>query len=339
VKPYFPLDFFNSNAHFTVIQSPAEFKENPMKDRNPGFLRMIRAPFLSSILAPLIAGTLLSVLITGAFSLAGFLLVLMMGVGLHAATNVYNDIYDTLQGSDRINVNRNEFSGGSGILVDHPDYLPVMRRTARAGLMVAGLATVGLTFVVRRALWPQLWGLFAVSAFLSKYYTAAPVKLAYRGLGEFFVWLSFGPMAVWVAAVSQNLGWHPLIAAASPATGISTLSILLIGQMIDLPADKATGKWGIAARIGIPATCILFLAAQLMLVLDLFWLAWNLMPSGMTVLLGVVPYALLLPSIWVRLKRGRENVEELKSAAKMNVQLHLLFSLLFCAGLAIALFY
>jgi 1,4-dihydroxy-2-naphthoate octaprenyltransferase len=310
-----------------------------MNDRKPGLLRMIRAPFLSSILAPLVAGTLLSVLITGAFSLPGFLLVLIMGVGLHAATNVYNDIYDTLQGSDRINVHRNEFSGGSGILVDHPDRLPLMRQTARAGLLLAGFAAIGLTLVVRRVLWPQLWGLFAVSAFLSKYYTAAPVKLAYRGLGEFFVWLSFGPMAVWVAAVSQNLGWHPLVAAASPATGISTLSILLIGQMIDLPADKATGKWGIAARVGIPKTCLIYLAVQLILVLDLVWLAWKLMPGGLAVLLGAVPYAVLLPPIWIRLSRGGENIDELKTAAKMNVRLHLLFSFLFCAGLAIALLY
>jgi len=310
-----------------------------MNDRNPGLLRMIRAPFLSSIIAPLVAGTLLSVWITGAFNLAGFLLVLTMGVGLHAATNVYNDIYDTLQGSDRINVHRNEFSGGSGILVDHPDRLPVMRRTARAGLGLAGLAAIGLTLVVKRALWPQLWGLFAVSAFLSKYYTAAPVKLAYRGLGEFFVWLSFGPMAVWVAAVSQNLGWHPLVAAASPATGISTLSILLIGQMIDLPADKATGKWGIAARVGIPKTCLFYLAVQLILVLDLLGLAWKMMPGGLTVLLGAVPYALLLPPIWIRLKRGHGNIADLKAAAKLNVRLHLLFSAMFCAGLAIALFF
>jgi len=38
------------------------------------------------------------------------------------------------------------------------------------------------------------------------------------------------------------------------------------------------------------------------------------------------------------LKRGHGNIVDLKAAAKMNVQLHLLFSFLFCAGLAIALF-
>jgi hypothetical protein len=99
---------------------------------------MIRAPFLSSILAPLVAGTLVSVFITGDFRLPGFLLVLVMGIGLHAATNVYNDIYDTLQGSDKINVLRNEFSGGSGILVEHPEFMDRMRWTARGGLILAG---------------------------------------------------------------------------------------------------------------------------------------------------------------------------------------------------------
>ena len=109
--------------------------------------------------------------------------------------------------------------------------------------------------------------------------------------------------------------------------------------MIDLPADKATGKWGIAARVGITGTCRVYLAVQLILVLDLLWLAWKMMPGGLAVLLGAVPYAVLLPPIWIRLSRGSENIEELKTAAKMNVRLHLLFSAMFCAGLAIALFF
>jgi 1,4-dihydroxy-2-naphthoate polyprenyltransferase len=300
----------------------------------PSLFRMIRAPFLSSILAPLLAGTLVAVCVTGGFRLPGFLLVLAMGIGLHAATNVYNDIYDTLQGSDRINARRGEFSGGSGILVEHPEYLTRMRGTARGGLVLAAFATIGLMFVIRRSLWPQCLGLFAVSAFLSKYYTAGPVKLAYRGLGEFFVWLAFGPMAVWIASVGQNLGWHTLVGAAMPATGLSTLSILLIGQIIDLPADEASGKHGIAVRIGVPATVRVFGAVHGALALNLALLAWRM---GWPVLLGTVPAAVLLPRIWRLLDGGRADVAALKAAAKANVQLHLLFSLLFIVGLGLSL--
>jgi 1,4-dihydroxy-2-naphthoate octaprenyltransferase len=117
--------------------------------------------------------------------------VFIMGICLHIATNVYNDIYDTLQGTDKINVNRNEFSGGSGVLVADPDLLPLMYRIARFGLIGAAIATTVLFFRIDAGQRMTLIVLFFSSVFFSKYYTAAPVKLAYRGLGEFFVWLAF----------------------------------------------------------------------------------------------------------------------------------------------------
>jgi hypothetical protein len=86
---------------------------------------------------------------------------------------VYNDIYDTLQGTDRINVNRNPFSGGSSVLQNAPHLLPVMSKIARLGLGSAFLATVVLTFLIDQSLWNYLWLLFLLSAFFSKYYTAA----------------------------------------------------------------------------------------------------------------------------------------------------------------------
>ena len=105
-----------------------------MANKKSTFFKMVRAPFLSSIISPLLAATLLAFYITGQFEVINFVVVLIMGICLHIATNVYNDIYDTLQGTDKINVNRNEFSGGSGVLVDNPELLPVMYRLARFGL-------------------------------------------------------------------------------------------------------------------------------------------------------------------------------------------------------------
>ena len=53
---------------------------------------MARAPFLSSITSPIIAETLLSISIKNSVNILGFLFVLIMNIGLHVATNVYNDI-------------------------------------------------------------------------------------------------------------------------------------------------------------------------------------------------------------------------------------------------------
>lgn len=306
-----------------------------MDSNRPRLVKMIRAPFLSSIISPLIAGTLLAVLIAGSFELLNFVVVLIMGICLHIATNVYNDIYDTKQGTDKINVNRNEFSGGSGVLVDYPDLFPKMYSLARLGLVGALLATIFLYFIVNDSLQIHLVLLLLLSAFFSKYYTAAPVKLAYRGWGEFFVWLAFGPMAILVAAVSQNVGFHKIIYTAMPITGISTLSILLIGQMIDLDADKATGKLGVAARLGNRTTSYIYMIVQIFLCLNIVVLSIIYLENGWPVLISLLPYIILLPKILKILIPNFNQPKLLKTAAKLNVLLHLSFSLLFVIGLII----
>jgi len=306
-----------------------------MENKQPSLIKMIRAPFLSSIISPLIAGTLLAVLITDHFELFNFVLVLIMGICLHIATNVYNDIYDTKQGTDKINVHRNEFSGGSGVLVDNPDLFPKMYRLARLGLIGALITTIILFFLIQDNLQIYLIALLLLSAFFSKYYTAAPVKLAYRGWGEFFVWFAFGPMAILVAAVSQNVGFDKIICVAMPITGISTLSILLIGQMIDLEADKATGKWGVSVRLGNKATSYIYMIAQILLCTNIVVLSVFYIINGWPVLISLVPYIILLPKILKILIPNYDKSELLKSAAKLNVLLHLSFSFLFILGLII----
>ena len=308
-----------------------------MQSPKPSFFIMIRAPFFSSIIGPIIIGSLLAVYITGKFEIINFIFVFILGVCLHIATNVYNDIYDTIQGTDTINVHRNEFSGGSGVLVDSPELMPTMRLIARLALVGAFITTLVLFFRIEENLRFYLIGLFILSAFFSKYYTAAPFKLAYRGLGEMSVWFAFGPMAILVAAVSQNVGLHPVILAAMPLTGISTLSILLIGQIIDLDADKTAGKWGVAVRRGIKFTSYIYLSVQLILCLNVIFLSLFVLQNGWPFLLVLIPYALMLPKVFKLLLDDKHYPESHKKAAGLNVSLHLLFLLVLIAGLILTL--
>ncbi len=308
-----------------------------MQRQKPSIILMTRAPFLSSIISPIVFGSLLAVYLTGKLELINFIIVFFLGVCLHVATNVYNDIYDTLQGTDKINVHRNEFSGGSGVLVDSPELMPAMYRIARLALAGALLSSALLFFRIDAQLRLYLVILFFLSAFFSKFYTAAPLKLAYRGLGEVSVWFAFGPMAILVAAVSQNVGLHPVILAAMPLTGISTLSILLIGQVIDLEADRAAGKWGVAVRLGLGATSALYLFVQLFLCVNLIILSLVVMHDGWPLLFALVPYAILLPKIFVLLRQREHYPEPHKKAAGLNVTLHLLFALLSIAGMIVTL--
>lgn len=296
---------------------------------------MIRGPFLSSIIAPLITGTLLSIAINEGFHAVNFLQVLIIGIGLHAAVNVYNDIYDTIQGTDKVNVHRNEASGGSGILQDFPELMGRMYTLARGALVLALLGTVALTFFIDRQLWPHLWLLYLLSAFFSKYYTAPPVKLAYRGLGEVSVWFAFGPMAILIATVGQNIGFHPLVYLLMPVSGLSTLSILLAGQMIDLDADRDGGKHGVASRLGTQATSWIYLFVQLGIIANVVAIVFIFPGATWPFLLSLIPYIITMPMAANIIMRYHNEPDKLKKGAKLTVLLHLAFSIMLIAGFVI----
>jgi 1,4-dihydroxy-2-naphthoate octaprenyltransferase len=294
----------------------------------PTIAKMARAQFLSSIIAPLVAGTLLAVSINGSLDVVQFILVLFIGIGLHVATNVYNDIYDTLQGTDMVNVHRNENSGGSGVLLDHPELMGKMYRFARIGLMMALAGTIALTPLINRDLWPLLWGLFLLSAFFSKYYTAPPFKLAYRGWGEISVWFAFGPMAVLIAAVGQGLAFDPMVVTLMPATGLSTLSILLAGQLIDLDADKAGGKHGVASRLGTRFTSYLYLFVQMAIMANMVTMFISFPGKSWVFLLPLIPYLLIFPKGASIILKHHADADKMKEGAKFTVLTHVAFSLL-----------
>ena len=309
-----------------------------MKREGPSLIQMTRAPFLSSIIAPLITGTLLCVKINGTLCVPGFILVLITGIALHVATNVYNDIYDTIQGTDKVNEQRNEFSGGSGVLQIYPDLMGKMYLIARSSLVVALFTNAGLMYFIDKSLWIYLWGLFIISVFFSKYYTAAPVKLAYRGLGEISVWFSFGPMAILIASISQNTGINSDILMLMPLSGLSTLSILLVGQMIDIDADRKGGKHGVASRLGTGPAAFIYIITQLGIVANVIWLYLFYSDNALPILSSLIPYAVIFPVAAKIIIKQHNSPADLKRGAKLTVLIHMLFSVLLITGFVIYIF-
>ena len=306
--------------------------------KKPGFFTMIRAPFLSSILSPIIVGVLLGIYLQGSINVAGAILVLIIGISLHIATNVYNDIYDTIQGTDKVNVHRNENSGGSGVLLDYPELMPKMYFIARSALVVALFGTAAMMFFIEKQLWSLLWALYLISAFFSKYYTAPPFKLAYRGWGEISVWFAFGPMAILIATVSQNVAFQPEVIKLMPITGLSTLSILLVGQLIDIDADKQGGKHGVASRIGTKATAVIYVLVQAAIISNILMLFLGYPGNSWFLLMSLVPYLVFFPKATRIVLKYHDVEDRLKEGAKLTVLIHILFSFLLVVGFLLYVF-
>jgi 1,4-dihydroxy-2-naphthoate octaprenyltransferase len=309
-----------------------------MSIKVPENFKMIRAQFLIGIVFPLIVGTLTAISISGSFQVLGFFLVMLMGLGLHLATDVYNDIYDTKQGADTIgNKRRNSYSGGSGILLEKPYLMARMYLIARCSLLISFFAMLGLFFFIEQTLWLYVSVIYFLSAFLSKYYTAAPIKFGYRGVGEILIWFSFGPMAIMLAGFSQNMMMQETFYAVMPATGLSTLTILWVGQLIDLPDDKAAGKMGLVLRMGTKRASYGYLMIQSLLVLNILMLVFFIFHPGWPLLLTLIPFVILLPKIWTIIKKYHADPIYLVPVAKLNTALYVLFSLFFILGLWLTL--
>ncbi len=306
-------------------------------ENKPGYLEMIRAPFLFAIVVPLVSGTLVSITISNSFRTINFVLVFIIGISLHITTNVYNDIYDTLQGADNRKSMKSEFSGGSGIIVNYPELLPKMYLIARSGIAVGLAGTILLTSLIDRTLWVPLWIIIGISVFLSKYYTAEPFKFAYRGMGEIVVVIGFGPLAVLLAGISQNVGFHPILLSISPITGFGTLFIVWMGEMVDLPTDIKGKKLGLVARMGFSRSRYGLIGIHLLALINVLVVVLLLLNPGWPLLIAFASHAVLLPKIWSELKGMNGHESKIRDISKLNFKLYASFSILLMLGYAVDL--
>lgn len=287
------------------------------------------------MVTPLVIGILGAFSITGEFSFFGFLLVFIIGISLQISMHVYNDIYDTIQGADDKISQQNEFSGGSGILLDYPELKSKMFFIARTFILLAFFSGIILLFLIDNELRILLIVLIAFSAFLSKYYTSPPFKLAYRGLGELAVWVAFGPIVVLLGSVSQNLGPHPTIIALMPITGFITLSIAWVGEIVDFYSDIAADKLGLVFYLGRQRSIYVSIIVHILAIVNVVYVALYVINPGFPILIAIVPPALMITrySFFVRNKTLDRNF--FRKLSKMNYNIVVMFSISLIIGFSL----
>lgn len=160
---------------------------------------------------------------------------------IQIATNFINDALDFRKGTDtaeRIGPTR---VTQAGLLSD----VAVMRASY---VCLAGAALFGVPLVIRGG-WPLLV-IGLLSILLSYGYTGGPYPLAYHGLGELFVLLFFGVIAVGGTYYVLTLRYGGEVLTAGVAAGLLSVAILAINNLRDLDGDRASGKNTLAVRLG-----------------------------------------------------------------------------------------
>ena len=190
------------------------------------FLRATRLPFLTATFVPVLLGIAVAAWKDG-FNWWLALLTVVGGAAIHLGLNVANDVFDTRSGADEENVNPTQFSGGSRVILYG---LVSMRQMALLSLACYAVGIGIGIFLAAYSGWGLLW-IGVAGALISLFYTAPPLKLVHRGLGEICVALGFGPIMVLGAYYVQTGAYdlEPLL--ASLPVGILIALILYLNEV------------------------------------------------------------------------------------------------------------
>ena len=294
------------------------------------FLRATRLPFLSATFVPVLLGLAIAVLRDG-FSWWLAALTLVAAACVHLALNVANDVFDTLSGADEANVNPTQFSGGSRVI------LYGLLRLRSMALLSAGFYAIGIGIGVYLAAtrgWELLW-IGVAGALISVFYTAPPLRLVHRGLGEIAVFLGFGPIMTLGAyfVLAREYALEPLL--ASMPVGILIALILYVNEVPDRSGDAAAGKRTLPVRLSPQAVVRGYdLAVALTFALILVFAVTGLTARPTIIALAALPLAL---PVRRALRESYESPYALMPAMGKNIQLHLVTGLLLVAGYVIAI--
>ncbi len=208
-------------------------------------LRLARFQFLIASLALYIAGAFWAVLSGAAYTWGRLVLGYLIILPAHLSVSFSNDYFDV--GVDRFG-SPSIFSGGSGILVNHPE----LRRPARwiaLALIVCSLI-IGSIFLIIYSYPIWILGYIVLCNFLGWYYSAPPLKLSYRGLGEFSTAFTGGVLV-------PGMGFLVMKGHLDMSWLIFTIPMLLYGfafilsvEIPDIEMDSMGHKKTWAVRMG-----------------------------------------------------------------------------------------
>jgi 1,4-dihydroxy-2-naphthoate octaprenyltransferase len=208
-----------------------------------------RPKFLTASAAPVLVGSLIGFAVAGTFNWPLFLLALFGIMFLHAGANISNDYFDHLSGNDWVNKNPTPFSGGRQF-IQQGILSPKATLLASLFCLTVGAILGVIILLITRSIFILVLGLAGLLG--GFFYTAPPVKLGYRGIGEFVIAFLFGILPVYGSYYLQTrvIDLVPLPVAC--IVGILIFLVIFINEFPDLAADAAVNKKTMVVHLGVP---------------------------------------------------------------------------------------
>ena len=287
------------------------------------WLLAARPRTLPAAIAPVLVGTALAAQ-EDDFRMLAFLAALIGSVFIQIGTNLSNDYSDARRGAD------SEDRLGP-VRVTAGGLIPP-RRVLVGTYVAFGVAVAAGAYLAAVAGW-ELLAVGAASILAGVLYTGGPRPYGYEGLGELFVFLFFGVVAVVGSyfVQTEELAWEAF-ALAIPI-GLLSAAILVVNNVRDIETDRRAGKRTLAVKLGRERARRLWLAMVVVALLTplviaaggslSWWLALTALSWG------------LVPPVWQKV-RERTDGGSLNAALAETGRLLAVFSVLLATGLLLS---
>ena len=180
----------------------------------------------------------------------GWLAVTVAGIFfVETAKNAWGEVVDFESGADAAvaPADRSPFSGGKRVIVD--GILSPRETGVMAAVFYVAAAAVGLFIVAARD--TRVLALGVAGLACAFFYHAAPLRLAYRGMGEIAVAFAYGPLiACGTYLVQRGALADPPLVLLSAGLGALVSAFLLANEFPDARADASAGKRTLVVRLG-----------------------------------------------------------------------------------------
>lgn len=286
------------------------------------WLDAARPKTLAAALVPVMVGAALA-WNDGLFRLDTSLVALFCAFAIQIGTNFANDYFDFINGADtdeRVGFQR---ATATGLISSKAMLTATIITMSVAFLAGLYLVWVGGFVVLIIGILSLLFGIL---------YTGGPFPLGYNGLGDLFVFIFFGFVAVMGTYYVNALEWSMVSFWASIPIGALAVNILVVNNLRDIKQDKVAGKNTLGVMFGETALKVEYIVMALISYPVLFYFysldgfsPWIFLPLLSLPVLLIIVYDI----------QNHTDKSELNKTLEQTAQFMILYGVLFTAGILI----
>ena len=286
-------------------------------------LRLARLQFLIPGFMLYLMGYLLALLSGIDYDFTKFAFGYLIFGTAHLSVSFSNDYFD--READRNSI-KTAFSGGSKVLVEHPQLEGLALRIALSLLLASVVANVFFTFIYGYSFWFFIFSL--VGGLLGWFYTAPPLKLAYRGLGELATMIAVGLLMPGMGYFVASGSISPLFQTFILPLGCYGLFFIITVELPDVESDSNNHKKNFLVKWGRNAGRKICVAATIMgtafMIIPLLSGKNEVLDMGGFVLFSIIPLIASIAGLLVNINNRKLLVKQVM----VNMTSMILFLLL-----------